>query len=226
MRSLAVLAVAVVGLLAGAARAGSDSPSPGGGSIVVTGQGSVPAVPDRAHVSFGVTTQAKTAAAALHANAAELAKVIAALKERGIAAGDVQTEAVLLSQRSSASGEVVGYAAENAVDVTVRDLSTLGPLIDAAVGAGANQVSGPDLVRSDAAALYREALRAAVADARAKGQAIASSAGVTLGPVTDVTEGSGSQPEPQTARTARSPTPIEPGTQLVQATVTVAFAVG
>ena len=61
---------------------------------------------------------------------------------------------------------------------------------------------------------------------RAKAQAIASSAGVALGPVTDVTEGSGSQPESQAGNTARPPTPVEPGTQLVQATVTVAFAVG
>ena len=73
-------------------------------------------MPDRAQVSFGVSTDAKTASAALRANAAEMTKVIAAVKAQGIAAADIRTELVSLSPRYSPNGEaVVGYTATNSV---------------------------------------------------------------------------------------------------------------
>ena len=54
-------------------------------------------------------------------------------------------------------------------------------MIDAAVDAGANQVSGPNLVRSDPTALYRAALRVAIANARGKAQTIARASGLRSG---------------------------------------------
>jgi uncharacterized protein YggE len=72
------------------------------------------------------------------------------------------------------------------------------------------------------------ALRSAVADARAKAQALAAEADVQLGPVVRVEEG---VPAPQPyyegdALAAARATPIEPGTQETQATVTVTFSLG
>ncbi len=228
MRSLAVLAVAAVCLLAGAGRAETASPPAGQHSIVVVGDGSVSTVPDRAQVSFGVSTDAKTATAALRANAAEMTRVIAAVKAQGIAAADIRTAIISLSPRTSANGDdIVGYTALNSVGVTLRVLERVGSVIDAAVDAGANQVSGPNLIRSDADALYRQALRAAISNARGKAQAIARASGLTLRRITDVTEGAGSPvPTPAAAKTGVSaPTPVEPGTQLVEATATVTFSV-
>ena len=96
-------------------------------SIVVTGNGSVATVPDRAQLSFGVSTDAKTASAALRANAAEMTKVIAAIKAQGIAAADIRTELVSLSPRYSQNGEtVVGYTATNSVSATLRNLDKVG----------------------------------------------------------------------------------------------------
>ena len=116
-------------------------------SIVVTGQGSVSTVPDRAQVSFGVSTDAKTASAALRANAVEMTKVIAAVKGEGIAAADIKTHLVSLSPRYSQNGDtVVGYTATNSVSATIRNLSKIGGTIDAAVDAGANQ--GPVSISS------------------------------------------------------------------------------
>ena len=113
-------------------------------------------MPDRAQLSFGVSSDAKTASAALRANAAEMTKVIAAIKGQGIAAADIRTELVSLSPRYTQNGEgIVGYTATNSVGVTLRNLDKTGGVIDAAVDAGANQVSGPNLVRSDQSALYR-----------------------------------------------------------------------
>jgi len=228
MRSLAALAAVLVALVAGASSA-AGAAGLQRHSITVTGQGSVRTVPDRAQLSLGVSTDAKTAAGALRANGAEVAKVIAAVKGQGIAAGDIQTEQVSLSIRYGDSGDaIVGYTATNSVSVVVRTLAKVGAVIDVAVDAGANQVSGPNLVRSDQNALYRRAMRAAIGNARAKAQAIAKAAGLKLRRITDVTESGGPAPLPVDAKTAAPSvgTLIEPGTQLVQATLTVTFAAG
>src|SRR5712691_5565142 len=127
MRALAVVCFAVVALLAGATGAGGASSATTQHSIVVLGNGSVATVPDRAQLSFGVTSDAKTASAALRANAAEMTKVIAALKGQGIAAADIQTQFVSLSPRYTPNGEdIVGYTAANSVNVTMRKLDKIG----------------------------------------------------------------------------------------------------
>ena len=153
--------------------------------------------------------------------------MIAALKAQGVAAADIQTELVSLSARYTQNGDaIVGYAATNSVAVTLRRLDKAGGAIDAAVEAGANQVSGPNLVRSDQSALYRRALRVAIANARAKAQAIAGASGLHLRRITDVSEQGGPTPLAETAKGVAAPsTPIEPGTQLVEATITVMFSV-
>ena len=228
MRSLAVIGAALVALLAGAAGASGTTAAATQHSIVVTGNGAVATVPDRAQLSLGVSSDAKTASAALRANAAEAARVIAAIKGQGIAAADIRTEQVSLSPRYTQSGEgIVGYTATNSVGVTLRNLDKTGGVIDAAVDAGANQVSGPNLVRSDQSALYRAALRVAIANARAKAQTIARASGLALRRITDVSENGGPTPlADTTTKVGAAPsTPIEPGTQLVEATLTVTLSV-
>ena len=228
MKSLAVVGSVLAVLVAGATGAvGAPSAAPQH-SIVVAGQGSIAARPDRAQLSFGVSSDAKTASAALRTNAAEMTKVIAALKSQGIAAADLRTDLVSLSSRYSQNGEtVVGYTATNSVSATVRNLAKIGAIIDAAVDAGANQVSGPNLVRSSAASLYRAALRAAIADARGKARTIAAASGLHIRRITDVAESSAApSPAPLTAKaSADASTPVETGSTLVEATVTVTFAV-
>jgi uncharacterized protein YggE len=230
MRSaaFALAAVLLVGF-AGAASGGSTA-APGGGArtITVTGTGIVSAVPNRAQFSFGVTSVAKTATQALAGNAADMQKVIAALKSAGIAAKDLQTQNVSLDPRYSDNGdEILGYTATNSVSARVSSLGRAGQIIDAAVGAGANQVSGPSLTRSDSAGLYRQALRAAVENARLKARSAAAGAHVRLGRIRSIVEGSAApQPVPfAAAPKAADSTPIEAGTQLIEADVTVEFAI-
>jgi len=230
MKPLVAIAAVCAVLVLGAARAGGEPTATAATqhAIVVAGHGSISAVPNRAQVSFGVSTSAKTASAALRANAVEMTKVIAALKGQGIASADIRTELVSLSPRYSQNGEdVVGYDAANSVSATLRKLDKVGPVIDAAVDAGANQVSGPDLVRADSAGLYRSALRVAIANARAKARTIASASGLHLRRITDVSETSSApSPVPLAAKDASAtPTPVEPGTTQVEATVTVTFSV-
>lgn len=235
MRTLRILAAAVL-LLALAALAGVGRPEAAQGqeaagptrSITATGSGSVDAVPDRAHFSFGVQAQARSAAQALAAADAQLARVVAAVRAAGVAAADVQTEQVSLSPRTAEDGgEIVGYTAIGSVSVRVRNLDRAGAIVDAAAGAGANLVYGPSLSLSGEDALYRAALRAAYADARAKAQALADAAGVRLGQLTAAVEGGGAVPVPLAVpgRAEDAQATIEPGTQELQATVTVTFAV-
>lgn len=197
---------------------------PAANTVTVSGTGSVEAVPDRAELSFGVTTEARTASAALSASSAEMRRVIAAIRGAGVAQADIQTQIVSLQPRYSERGdEIVGYTATNSVSAKLRDLGRAGAVIDAAVGAGANQVFGPGLTRSDQTALYRRALRAAVADARAKARSLAAAAGRRLGRVRSVVE-TGAAPPPRPLEAKAAATPIEPGTQLIQASVSVEFA--
>jgi len=195
--------------------------------ITVTGLGSVETVPDRAQLSFDVQASGTTAVQALDRAAAESRAVNDALRAAGIARSDLQTAQISLQPRRSELGAVTGFDATTTVTAKVKDIDRVGRLIDVAVRAGASGVYGPALSKSDTDALYASALKAAVANARAKAQTIASAAGVTLGRVTNVVEGGGAQPIPYAMADAagkQTDMPLEPGTQEIQASVTVTFA--
>jgi uncharacterized protein YggE len=220
--ALAVVAFAGV-LQPGSAVGQAADPDPG--TLTVHGTGSVNVTPDRASFAFGTVSQASTAAAALEASANGVARVVAALRREGIAPADIQTAEVSLSPRWSENGEtIIGYSASNSVTAVVRRLGQAGAVIDAAVAAGANQMSGPNLLTSDTASAYRDAMRAAVADARAKAQALAAASGGTPGRITTIAEGS-AMPPPMPAQDAErlSSAQVEPGTQRIEATVSVTF---
>ncbi len=196
------------------------------GGITVQGTAAVVSVPDRAELSFGVESQGQTARAALSANAAEMRRVIAAVKAAG--GTDVKTQSVSLSPRYNERNEVQAFVATNTVSATIKEIGKAGALIDAAVTAGANQVYGPSLSRGDQSGLYRDALKAAIADARASAQALASASNLSLGRITAIVEGGGApQPLPFAAEKAMDAgsTPVEPGTQQVSAVVSVTFSV-
>jgi len=230
LAALALLVAALAGVgRPDAARGLEPAQAEADQTLVVNGAGAVTTVPDRAEISFGVVSEGTSARAALSANSAEARRVIDALKASGVADRDIQTQQVSLSPRYAGEGErIVGYTAQNTVVATLRDLDRAGAAIDAAVAAGANQVFGPSLIRADRTEIYRNALRAAVADARGKAQVLATASGVTLGGVVNVVE-SGAAPPPvpvaEGATRQDAPTPIEPGTQTLEANVTVTFAI-
>ena len=224
--AVAVVAVLLVGFALG--RSDGDSSDDGQRTISVSGTGVVKAVPDVADVSIGVSVKAKTARAAQTAVDARMTRVLATLKARGVAAADLQTSQVSLSPNSGPAGErVVGYTATNTVSARIRDLAVAGAIVTAAAGAGANQIYGPSLTVSDPKLLYQKALKAAVADARAHAEAIASASGETVGELRSASEGSESSPIPSEARMAAAPTRtrVEPGTVEVQADVIAVFDV-
>jgi|SRR5690348_4911965 uncharacterized protein len=231
MRPRNVILVASV-LLAASALAGvaqprlarsADAP---GRTITVSGQGTVTTVPDRASFDFTVESRAQTAAAALARTGAAASAVVQAVENAGVAPADVQTSQVsLMPQMTDTGTTIIGYTASETINATTP-IGKAGALVDAAVGAGADGASGPNLSRSDTDQLYRDALQKAVADARGKASALAAAAGVSLGAVQSIVEGSTPTPLPYAAGKADAALPIEPGTQTVDATVTVTYAAG
>jgi uncharacterized protein YggE len=220
---LLVAAAAVAGVARPEGARGVDGSTQAGDSITVAGNGSVVAVPTTALFSFGVDVRAATARAALAANAREMRQVIAAVKSTG--GRQVGTQSVSLSQVLGQNGEVSGFAASNVV-TAIADVDRAGAVIDAAVDAGANQVNGPTMSVADQGKLYRQALKAAVADARLSAETLAAAAGRSLGKVTSVVESGGATPVPMFEKAAASDagTPIEAGTSETTASVTVTFA--
>jgi uncharacterized protein len=198
--------------------------SPSTRGVTVTGTGSVDVVPNRAGLVVGVSTDAATARAALAANAEKASRVIEALRSAGVAKQDLQTADVSVSPRWNDRGKQDGFTARSSVQVKVREVGRAGSILDAAVAAGATETSGPSFDRGDRAELYRSALKAAFADARAKAATLAGEAGASLGRVLRIEESpTAGGPVPMYAM-ERSPTPVEPGTQEVQATISVTFS--
>ncbi|MCW5720155.1 MAG: SIMPL domain-containing protein [Devosia sp.] len=198
------------------------------GSIVIDGRGEVRATPDMATINSGVTTQGATAREALDANTAAMSELIAALKEAGIEARDIQTSGFSVNPNyvySDARDEngyslppkVNGYQVFNTVNVVVRDLADLGAILDKSVTIGANTINGVSFSVADPAELYNEARKSAFADARAKAELYAAAAGATLGELESIVESQGynsPEPYPMYARAemaASAPVPVEAG---------------
>ena len=230
------ITIAALLVLAAAALAGIGRPEAAGGAsentregITVTGTGEVRSAPNRADLSFSIHSEGTTAAAALAANSAELRRLIAALKGAGVESSSLRTEHLGVSPRYD-DGKVGtnGYSADAYLTVTDQGLERAGRLIDVGVSAGADSVSGPALSIEDRDAQYRQALKLAVDDARAKAETLAAAAGVSLGQVTAMVEGAhyGGPVLAMEERAALdAKPPIEPGTEEVTAVVTVAFEI-
>jgi len=205
-------------------------PSTGQGSetrpntISISGTGIVWATPDIAQVSVGVVTQSISATEAQQNNAATVTKVIQALTDVGVSKEDVKTIGYSLSPRYSYDGQqtLIGYECRNMIAVTTKNTSEVGKLIDVAVGAGANEVSGVFFTVSEVkrAQLMTDAIKKAVGDADAKAQAIASALGVTITGKSYASISPTYQPYGAIYEAkASEPTPIIPGE--LQLTVTV-----
>lgn len=209
----------------------ADSP----GRIAVSGQGEVRGAPDQAVLSVGVATTATTAASALSENAVKMNAVMATLKRAGVPEKSIQTSNFSVQPQypsynanAAEPPHIVGYQVSNQVSVTLDDTKKLGPTLDALVANGANQINSVGFAIKDPAALLSKARELAVADAINHARTYAKAAGVELGPILSIQEGSGEIPRPligvMLAERA-APTPIAPGEQSVTANVTVIFQI-
>ncbi|MXZ89372.1 MAG: DUF541 domain-containing protein [Dehalococcoidia bacterium] len=231
-RLLAALGAAVAFMVLASAcfETSVDETGPEPRSISVTGTGEVQAEPDIATVSTGVEVQADTVAEA-RAGAAEAANaVVAALRANGVEDSDIRTVDFSIRPVYDYSREtprIIGYFVSNNVLVTVRDVESVGELIDAVAEAGGDAVrfNGISFSHEDPAALTEQARALAIEDARAKAEQLAELTGVTLGSVLSVVETSWASPLLGQARGMEfamadsAATSIQPGTSAVTVTV-------
>lgn len=200
-------------------------------TIAVVGTATIKAAPDEAVISLGVQTEAATAQGALTQNAERMTAVLQALVGQGIAKDDVATSYVSLYPIYGNTGmEITGYQAANQIDVTVRDMDKVGPVIDASVDAGANLSNGISFRLSDQNQGVNEALQAAVADARSKAETLAAAGDTQLGQVVTITEMSSPSSVPPIyyermagAADGSVSTPIQPPTLETQVSVSVTW---
>ncbi|HVA87517.1 MAG TPA: SIMPL domain-containing protein [Candidatus Saccharimonadales bacterium] len=205
-------------------------------TISVTGVGVVTLTPDTADVQLGVTLTRPTATAARNAAADAMSAVIDAIKTAGIPDADIQTSNLSLqpvydnnSGPNGGQGKLIGFQVNNEVAVVAHDLSKVGGLVDAAVGAGATSVDGIDFRVNNQTQAESQARTAAVADAKAKADALAAAAGVAITGVSSIAEVTAPTPYPMAfagAAPARdTSTPIQPGTTSITVTVTVVYVI-
>lgn len=203
-------------------------------TLSLSGQGIVTAAPDMATISVAVVTEAKTAREATASNTTAMEKVRAALAAMKLESRDIATSGFSVQPRYSTgrNGEslsITGFQARNGLRVKVRDVAQLGPVLDAVISDGANQVSGLSFELADPGPKLDEARAKAVADARRKAELYAKAAGMTLGRLVSISEQGAGVPPPvpmyrAEALSARAaPPPIEPGEQDIRASVSATW---
>jgi uncharacterized protein YggE len=212
-------------------------------TIAVSGTGKISAAPDVADISLGVVTEAKTAREALAANNEAMASLHKALKQRGVADKDMQTIEIRVTPRHKRRNptqdegftpQIIGYEVANQVRITARDIPRMGPLLDALVQVGANQIQGINFRIEDPEKLLDIARRQAIANAKRKAELYAGEAGVVVGAPILIREEGVIVPfflqqieEREAAGEAAAtmaPAPIAPGQQELSVTVHVVYA--
>jgi uncharacterized protein YggE len=239
-RAVAVTAAAalLVGIVLGPIIAdnhtrGADSTAPEH-VISVSGTGVVSVAPDTADISLGVSVARPTAKEARAAAAAAMEGVIASIKKNGVADKDIVTTNVSLSPVYDYTGStrrLTGYEFGNTVKATVRDLDKVPAVIDEAVAAGATTVYGISFRLDDPTAQGTKARELAMADARAKADVLARTAGVQIKGVAAISEITSSYTPvyynaAAEADKAGASTPIQSGTTEIRIQVTVAYLIG
>lgn len=162
------------------------------GTITVTGEGKVTAVPDIAQLNFGVTTGVQTTAkAASDKIATDMNKVLAAVKALGIDDKDIKTQSFYLQPTydyTDGRQRLRGYEATQSLDVKVRDLDKVGDVLTAATDNGANQANGVNFTIDKPESKKDEARTQAIADAKTKAEELAKQLGQSLGDVQSFNE--------------------------------------
>ncbi|HEY2915602.1 MAG TPA: SIMPL domain-containing protein [Candidatus Limnocylindrales bacterium] len=235
-----LLAAVVASPLLSAPRLLAANPAPTADehTISVTGTGKVTLSPDTADLRLGVLVTAASVKDARNQAADAMSRVIAALKGLGISDADIKTSWVSLQptydyQSGANPPHITGYQFSNSVAVTLHDLAKVGDAIDAALAAGATSLDGVSFRVADEAGAEAQAREAAMTEARAKAQTLASAAGVSISGVASISETMAPVPYPIAYGGAAAPadgksvpTPVQPGTTDVSVTIAVVYLIG
>ena len=207
--------------------------------VRVSGKAEATLAPDMAVLDLTVMREAKTARDALDANSQAMADVIEAMREAGVEERDLQTSNFSIQPRyiypkprDEKPPQLVGYTVRNSLQVKVRNLSDLGPLLDESVTLGVNEGGNVRFGNDDPSAAIALARAEAVKNAMAKAKTMADAAGVSLGKVMELSERT-HMPSPQNYRMERAmaagavadAVPVMAGENSYQVVVHVSYAI-
>lgn len=195
---------ATLGLALGlASPALAQSTTPRQPTISVMGTGEAELKPDFARIFVTVATQADTVAQAASANGVATERVLARIQGLGVRKEDIQTANFQVFQTPERVGpdgkeiRVPRFSANHQLKITTRDLDGVGRL------AGEILASGDMTFQSVSFGLDRQeegadkAREAAVKDAKRQAEVYANAAGVTLGRLMEIRDGSAQPYEPR-----------------------------
>ncbi len=196
---IAVLGVAAVAMLRAptpiTVQTGPQSPDRN--ILSVTGTHELQVAPDEAALTLEVVTRAATASQASTMNRELMNKVVSAIKSSGIKDDEIETTNVFLQKvtewdTKEQKSVDKGYEQRTTIRVTVKDLTKVGSVLDAAVEAGANSVQDIEFsLTPESQTKYKaEALAVAAKTAKSKAQTLADASGATLGRITSLSENS------------------------------------
>lgn len=151
--------------------------------ITISGSGMVKALPDRATVTLSVVSNAPEAAQAEAANSELMTSVQQALADMGVDKKNIKTADFEIYPQYDYDKQpevIVGYRVYNSLNVTVLNVDKLGEIISSALAAGANQADNVVYEMGDTSDLYDDALVAAMDDAKAKAELLATASGMTI----------------------------------------------
>lgn len=170
-------------------------------TININTSANIKQAPDVALISASVITQAKTAKAAMGDNAGKMSAAFTALKAAGVLDKDMQTAGVNLQPEyvyiEKKPPSIKGYIVTNTLNVKIRDMSKVGPVLDALVAQGINQISGPNFIIEDPDKALDKAREEAIAKAVSRANIYAKGVGMKVKRVITINESGGYQaPQP------------------------------
>lgn len=230
MLALAGAMVAVFGGAGGTPSPGAAAAEPSANRVIsVSGEGHVFIRPDLAIVTLGVELSKPDITTAQQEASQRMAAVLAALKARGIPEEKVKTVSYSIwveRNYEQPDQPITGYRVFHLVEAQVQPVDRVGEIIEAAVAAGANSISGISFTVADPSTVIRQARELAMRDARDRASHLAQLAGVTLGAPIRITEGGAFPPPvPVEARAGAGAGPVPPGETLVSVVVTIDYAI-
>jgi uncharacterized protein YggE len=208
-------------------------------TLVVSGNGTISLNPDIAYIYIGVHTDDVDLSNGVSKNNAQAQALVDALKKAGVDGKDIQTSNFSVYSNNNGGFDKttgqpipngINYSVDNTVYVTVRDLTHIGTLLNAAVSSGANSINSISFDVADKTAAMEQARQKAMTNASNLATELAKTAGVKLGEIQNVTY-SDISPSPYYgmggggAAAPNASVPIQPGQTQISVTVSVTYTI-
>lgn len=199
--------------------------------LKVFGSGAVNVKPDMAEVVISVITEDKELEAAQNLNAEITEQVIENIMKQGVSQKDIQTQSYSINMKYDYidSKQVFrGYIVTNSLKVIIRDINSVGKVIDAAVQGGANSINNISFIVSEPSKYYNLALKLAIKDSQSKAMAISEKLNVSISEVPiQIIELSSNVVTPlmtSSLKASATATPIEAGENKIIANIEAVFS--